>query len=241
MINLVWPLCVACCLAQPVIAQETGSMTGADGAQAETPALVDETGFGQQATDQALSQSIPALTVLSVEILAELSSETSKQGDTFPIRLYSPIVINGTEVVPEGTTGTGYVVHAKKKGGMGASGELILTASYLEMGEVQIPLRSLRVDGEATRSRIDTVNAINVASAATVPGLGIVGYFIKGSGVAVPQGTIATVKTARAVDVPVPAETLENVADEASVSAQEGTLQSSDADFEQDALIESNK
>ncbi|MEO0063543.1 MAG: hypothetical protein RLZZ08_2103, partial [Pseudomonadota bacterium] len=69
---------------------------------------------------------IPALTPVSVEILADLGSNTSVSGARFPIRLAAPLVVDGVAVVPAGATGEGEVVHAKKSSGMGAAGELVL-------------------------------------------------------------------------------------------------------------------
>jgi|GEM_PF-6422904 len=72
---------------------------------------------------------IPALTEVRLEILSDLGSKISKTGELFPIRLAKPIVIDGAERVPAGAEGQGEVVWAKKSGGSGASGELVLAAA----------------------------------------------------------------------------------------------------------------
>ncbi|URW76231.1 hypothetical protein M9980_03120 [Sphingomonas donggukensis] len=140
---------------------------------------------------------IPALTPVTLEVLAPLGSKTSKSGDTFPIRLAEAIVIDGAEAVPAGTTGMGEVVHAKASGGSGAAGELVLAARYLEVGDKRLRLRSMHLSPNG-KSKIDTVNTLSVATAAVAPALSVIGFLIRGAQTTVPQGTIVEAKTAEA-------------------------------------------
>ena len=133
---------------------------------------------------------IPRLTEVMVEVVSELSSNTTVRGHTFPIRLIMPVVINGVEVIPAGTEGVGEIVHAKRNGGMGIGGELLLTARQLEYGGQPIELRSFRM-GTEVQERINTVNTILIVSAATMPIASLVGFFIKGDALIVPAGTPA--------------------------------------------------
>lgn len=142
---------------------------------------------------------IPALTPIIIEILSDLGSNTSQQGDRFPLRLAEPIVIDGRVVVPAGTAGEGEVIHAKKNGGMGSAGELILTARFLDVGGTQLRLRSMSFDGVAT-SRIDTAGRFGIAGA-VVPAVSLVGFFIKGGKLAVVSGSLASAKTAESFDI----------------------------------------
>ncbi len=158
-----------------------------------------------------VSVAIPRMTPVVVELLATLSSETSTNGDHFALRLAEPIVIDGVTVVPAGTPGEGEVIHAKRKGGMGAAGELILTARFLQLDGQQIPLRSMRVGGAAD-SRIDTVNSIGMASAATLPLVALVGFFIEGGALTVAEGSRASARTAQDIMVELPQ--LETVVEE---------------------------
>jgi hypothetical protein len=141
---------------------------------------------------------VPRLTPVLIELLATLSSETSTTGDRFPLRLAEALMIDGETVIPAGTTGEGEVIHAKRKGGMGAAGDLILTARFLDLGGQHIALRSLRINGDG-QSRIDTVNSLAVASAATIPLASLVGFFITGGAKTVNEGTIAAARTAEDV------------------------------------------
>ncbi|MCW3836438.1 hypothetical protein ACFQ1E_10570 [Sphingomonas canadensis] len=138
-----------------------------------------------------------------MEILAPLGSKVSKSGDTFPIRLAEPILVGGREIIPAGVTGMGEVVHAKKNGGGGGAGELVLAARYLDIGARRLRLRSLRLT-EVGESRINTVNAMNLASAASPLPVALIGFLIKGGEVTVPAGRVAEAKTAEAFVLPLP-------------------------------------
>lgn len=138
---------------------------------------------------------VPALTPVRLEILADLGSKTSKTGETFPLRLAQPILINGNEVVAAGAAGMGEVVWAKKSGGSGSSGELVLAARWLDVNGVRVRLRSMHL-ALAGEDRMGTVNTLNVATAATVPAVSLIGFFITGRQTAVPKGTLADAKTA---------------------------------------------
>ena len=156
---------------------------------------------------------VPSFTEVAVEILAELGSKTSTKGQTFPIRLARAIVVDGREVVPAGTQGVGEVIHAKGSGGMGAAGELILTARFLQVGERQLPLRSFRVGGLA-EDRFGTVNALAMASAVSPLPIALAGFFIKGNQVVVAPATSASARTGAHFAIELP-ETPDGAAPEA--------------------------
>ena len=175
-----------------------------------TPALTQAP--AQQATQIAVpsptagSLVIPALTPVMIAIVAPLGSKISRTGDSFPIRLEAPIMVDGKEAVPAGAIGIGEVVHAKKSGGMGAAGELVLAARYLEVNGQRLLLRSMNLSSTA-KSNIDTVNALNVGSAASPIPFGLVGFFISGGQITVPPGAIAQAKTRESFTVPTSAGT----------------------------------
>jgi len=146
---------------------------------------------------------VPSFTEVAVQILAELGSKTSTKGETFPIRLVNAIIVDGREIVPAGTEGVGEVIHAKGNGGMGAAGELILTARYLQVGDRQLPLRSFHVGGTA-HDRIGLVDTLAVASAASPLPIGLLGFFIKGNQLTVASGTVATARTAADFTIELP-------------------------------------
>jgi hypothetical protein len=151
---------------------------------------------------------IPALTPVKIVVRAHLGSKISTSGESFALELADPIVVDGKVLVPAGTTGMGEVVHAKNSGGSGAGGELILAARYLEFGGRRMRLRSLNFAVAGTDS-YGTVQSINVAAAVALPALSLIGFFIKGKGIDIPEGMEAMAKTAEpfVLDPPAPAPT----------------------------------
>ncbi|HQV03995.1 MULTISPECIES: hypothetical protein [unclassified Novosphingobium] len=136
---------------------------------------------------------IPPLTPVLLLTRTHLGSKISKSGEMFEFVLDQPVTVNGKVLVPAGTRGVGEVVHAKKSGGSGASGELVLAARYLDVGGRKLRLRSLHF-AAAGQDRIGTVTTMSVAS----PALALVGFFVKGKGIDLPVGTQADAKTAEA-------------------------------------------
>ncbi|MFW2351220.1 hypothetical protein [Qipengyuania sp.] len=147
------------------------------------------------------------LTPVVIEILEPLGSKTSASLDGYRIRLAEPIVVDGTEVVPAGAEGMGEVVHAKKAGGMGAAGELVLAARYLTVDGRQLKLRSMELLETAEgKDRMGTVHALNVASAASPIPIGLIGYFIGGGNIEIPAGALASAKLAAPFEIVPPTE-----------------------------------
>lgn len=177
-----------------VAAQEAAFLPAAKSEMSGVPAT-DLPAAGAAADLSRLIE-IPRLTEVEFEILEPLGSKVSRSLDTFAIRLAAPIMIGGVEAVPAGTMGVGEVVHAKKAGGMGAAGELVLAARYLDLGDRRIRLRSMQLKTTEATSRIGTANAIGTAGAATVLPVALIGFFVKGGEVDVPEGTFASARIA---------------------------------------------
>lgn len=88
---------------------------------------------------------IAAGTVVALEILDPLNSSQRKRGDTFALRVVTPLVVDGHELVPAGTTAIGQVVHAAAARGGGAPGELLIAARSLDVRGQSVPLRGLKL------------------------------------------------------------------------------------------------
>ncbi|MCJ1960102.1 hypothetical protein [Novosphingobium mangrovi (ex Hu et al. 2023)] len=138
-----------------------------------------------------------------IETLVDLGSAVSQSLDTFPLRLAEPIVVDGHEVLPAGSAGEGEVVHAKKAGGSGTPGELVLAARWLEACGTRLRLRSMHV-ALAGQGAVATVNAINAGAALAPVPIGLVGFAIRGRNVLYPAGTRATAKIAVLFEPPAP-------------------------------------
>jgi hypothetical protein len=136
------------------------------------------------------------LTPLVVKIEVALSSRTTKTGETFPLTLAEPLLVDGQVILPTGTKGQGEVVHAKGTG-LGVGGELVIAARFLEIDGQQLRLRSMRV-GVHGKDQQD----LTFAAAAVI---GLPAMFIRGKHIEIPAGTLAGVKTAQPFAVAAPA------------------------------------
>ena len=141
----------------------------------------------------ALCCAIPALTEIQFEFLSTINSQANHIGEQFAMQLAEPITIDGKELVPVGTIGSGEIIHAAKSSFGGKAGELILAVRYLDYKGVRIPLRSLRYTKGRGTDRGDLSAAVAIAGGAVG---GVVALFITGGEVNIPAGTKAFAKTA---------------------------------------------
>lgn len=139
---------------------------------------------------------VPARTPIEIELLDTMNSKANHNGDRFAFRLAAPLTIDGHVVIPAGTPGVGEVVHAERARFGGRAGELILAARYLDHGGSRIALRTLRFGPQHGRDSSATINTLNIAAAAAMPALSMLGYLIAGGEVNVPAGTRASAQIA---------------------------------------------
>lgn len=131
---------------------------------------------------------IPAGTVVLVELTEPLSAATAVSGAHFGLRLAEPVSLGGSVVLPAGIAGMGEVIDAKPAGFGGRPARLVLAARYLESDGVRFPLRSLKLGGGG----IDNSGGAVVLTMA----VGILGAAIHGGGVEYAAGTRAIAKLA---------------------------------------------
>lgn len=189
----------------------------ASGLRAEVPSAADPIMpapiIGTTTADEAFRGVIPALTPVALQIDTPVGSKLSKSGDMFPIRLAQPIMVGDKIAVPAGARGQGEVVHAKKGGGGGVGGELVLAARYLEVDGRHLNLRSMALVSLG-RDRVHTANAVAIAA-------GVLSMlFVGGGNTELPSGTPADAKTREDFRLG-PAEQLPTP-DAEDVSKQEG-------------------
>lgn len=139
---------------------------------------------------------IPALTPVKIELVEAVSSKTSVTGAMFKIALQQPISVGGVDLVPAGTPGVGEVVHAKKSGGSGAGGELVIAGRYLDFGGQRIRLRSMMV---SSTGKDQTTLAMASAQA-----ISFFAFAIRGKNTDLPAGSIADAKVAELAWIPRP-------------------------------------
>jgi hypothetical protein len=175
-------------LSSPVMAQDIPDVPNSQSTSSAEAVLQETPTAATIVTTPAIT--IPAMTPVELEILAPINSKTAKIGEMFPIKLVSPIVIDGRTIVPAGATGQGEVVHAAKARAAGKAGELILAARYVEWDNVRIPLRSFKFGRAAGENRTGTAIALGVVVAAPLA------LFVAGGQVDVAQGAAANAKIA---------------------------------------------
>lgn len=126
---------------------------------------------------------------LELELLEAVSSGQHKNGDRFALRLAAPLLADGAEVIPAGTTGIGEVIHASPSRAGGKPGELLLAARHLEFSGRLVPLRAMKLSARGK----DQVNASLAVSVVTGP----FGLFVRGGEIEIPAGTRAQAKLAQ--------------------------------------------
>jgi hypothetical protein len=104
---------------------------------------------GQSSTAQ-----IPANTVLWVRLRKDMDSARLKAGDHFAAEVSSPVVLNGKEVVPQGTPVDGVVQQSNDATNPGASGQLILKLNSFRLG-----LRSYTIQTDEVKLQSPEVKA----------------------------------------------------------------------------------
>lgn len=168
----------ALAVASPVLAQEV-QPAPAPATEAVAPATIR----------------IPAGTVVEVELAEALSSRTSQQEQLFALRLATPIVIDGREVVAAGAAGGGEVIDAARSAFGGRQGRLIISGRYIEIGGQRARIRGMQITATGDH-RANTALAVSM-----IPYAGVAGIFIQGGEVDIPVGARGTARLAEDVDV----------------------------------------
>jgi hypothetical protein len=132
--------------------------------------------------------SLPANSVIELEMIDSVGSRLSKPGDFFKLRVAQAVKSGDRVLIPAGTPAVGQVVHAARSGGGGKAGELILAARYLDLPRGPIKLRSSF--GATGRDRFK-------ASAASSAVIGPFALLIKGTDVELPAGSPLSARLAQ--------------------------------------------
>lgn len=79
-------------------------------------------------------------TILELMVLNEVSSRTAQPGTRVVLRLNKPLLINGKNVLAEGTPVFGEVLETKMSGAAGAKGHLSARLTHIQNGTLRIPV-----------------------------------------------------------------------------------------------------
>lgn len=107
-------------------------------------------------TPRATTVTVPAGTTLNVRLVNGIDTGTTPEGSSFEATLASPLVVNGTEVAPVGSTAMGTVTHVVSSGRLSKPAELALTLTSLTPqggGKVPISTNTWSTKGESHKKR----------------------------------------------------------------------------------------
>lgn len=140
---------------------------------------------------------LPALSFIELRVIDEVTSKTAIAGQQVRLELARPVYLTPGLGIPEGTPVEGVVIHAAKGGMGGKSGELLLGAKKLRLGDqLEVPLRSFKL-GPARGKNNETL------AFATAVAVGLPALLINGGSAKIPAGMAANAKTSVDVSIPV--------------------------------------
>lgn len=87
------------------------------------------------------AQIVPAGTPVRLMILKEITSRSAHNGQRFKLRVDEPVYINGSAVIPVGTTAWGEIVAVKQNGAVGQAGRLSARLLHIDLPTGPLPLR----------------------------------------------------------------------------------------------------
>jgi hypothetical protein len=147
--------------------------------------------------DPARALQLDPCTVVAVQMLETVDSESARPGDFFRFETINAVTSGAKVVIPARTLGYGIVAVASPAGRQGRAGTLVLEPRYLVMPDgthVGVVLNH-NTDSLEKAGASDSVPGY--LGAIPLPGLGaaigIFNYFHKGKNIVVPRGTIFTV------------------------------------------------
>lgn len=182
------PILVALLVAQASLAQ-----TAPDGALTASEA---DAAIAATMQEQRSTILLPKMTPVYISLTDPIGSKTNITGDHFAYTVARDVAIDGVVVIPAGTPGTGLVIHAKKAGGSGSSGELVLSPGELDLAGKPVRLRSLDMDA-AGRDNMDLATAVGAA-------VGPFGFMVRGKNFDYDAGFVGMAKTAQDMEFPAP-------------------------------------
>lgn len=159
----------------------------------------------------AVPVTLPAGTVVRLQLMQTLKPATAKKGDAVLFRATHNVVVDGKLVIPAGAPAAATIASVRKPGMFGRPSRIKITVSTVRaLGSEELPL----TEGEESKKSTDIEASVAAAAGTSIVGaiaLGPVGlaggFLIRGSAKDVPAGSIMYMQTASAQTVsayPVP-------------------------------------
>jgi len=195
-------------------ATSSASAPAATGAPVSAPAASEPAPApsAQEAanTPQPAPVVVPDGTVLKIRINQRISVKTSHAGDPFDGTIVSPVAVNGTEVIPVGSTAYGRVVEAHKRGHFKGRSVLELTLTGLDVNgrhyrlDTGTLVRTKKGKGKRTAAFIGGGTGVGMLiGGVATGGVGLLIGGLSGAG----AGTLGAAFTGNK-DIDIPAETV---------------------------------
>jgi hypothetical protein len=125
-----------------------------------------------------------------MELLQEISTEKSKPGDFFDLRVPKPVLINNRTAIPAGARAVGQVIDSQEAGIFGNPAKLLITIRYVDLGAQRIALRLYQPSQGTDR----TIEAMVMG---VIPFVSLVSPFIQGGQIILPIGTQLIAKVSK--------------------------------------------
>ncbi len=156
-------LALICVLALLGCADPGTSPEGEEGASAEETAAVPKVTY----TDYT----VPAGTILTVQFLDTISSDTNVAGDNFSVQVLNPVTVDGVAIIREGAVVSGSVLEVipAKKIGAGAQMSLDFARVQLLSGD-EYPISAVFTDTAAGAKKKDAATIGGSAAAGALLG-----------------------------------------------------------------------
>lgn len=143
---------------------------------------------------------IPKNTSFEVTLGRDISSKKSKQGESVDLIMVENLIINDVVVIPKGTIGKAVIASSRKNGFFGRKGKLELEPQYITtLNGIKVPL----TNNFESQGKSDG-GAVAVGAAVTLVG----GFFMKGTNIYHPAGTVITVSVPDFIDLKVTNDTI---------------------------------
>jgi hypothetical protein len=109
---------------------------------------------------------VPAANTLSAGSFIDLvfidpvDSKANKTGDMIAMKVADDVMAGADVIIPAGTPVVAEIIHAARARAGGKPGELIVSARYIQMGSVQIPMKGFKFGTSGTGKSKVTESAV---------------------------------------------------------------------------------
>lgn len=122
---------------------------------------------------------LPRNTVVRVAVNNDLSSKTSRAGETFVLTVVQDVTAGGQTVIPRGTPARGEITSLTTKGMLGKSGKMTIELRFVDLGSRAIPISgSYLQEGEGG----------TIATVGTAVLAGPFAFLVTGKSALIPRG-----------------------------------------------------